>query len=131
MIWALLGLLVVAMFGGGNTFDLAEPSEFRKTRRILKEVVEDAERQEAILGIVNELRDLEKSTMKNLNKKAGKLRSKKWGFDADFDDWQRGYDEAAAEFRDSRQDMTNLLGEWKGLMTEEEWNAYLLEREEQ
>ena len=116
---------------GGNTFDLAEPCEFRKTRRILKEVVEDAERQEAILGIVNELRDLEKSTMKNLNKKAGKLRSKKWGFDADFDDWQRGFDEAAAEFQDSRQDMTNLLGEWKGLMTEEEWNAYLLEREEQ
>ena len=130
MIWALLALLVVAMFGG-NTFDLAEPSEFRKTRRILKEVVEDTERREAVLEIVNELRDLEKSTMKNLNKKAGKLRSKKWGFDADFDDWQRGFDEAAAEFQDSRQDMTNLLGEWKGLMTEEEWNAYLLEREEQ
>jgi len=130
MIWTLLALLVVAMFSGVSTFDLTEPSEFRKTTRILKDVVEDSERQEAILEIIDELRDLEKSTMKSLNKKAGKLRSKKWGFDADFDDWQQGYDEAAAEFRDSRQDMTNLLGEWKGLMTEEEWEAYLLERED-
>lgn len=129
MVWALLfGLLATLLGGGDNKFDMTESSEFRRSERIMKSVVGDSERQDAILEISSEMRDLEKDSMKDLNRSIKDLQKKNdWGWDADMEAWQSGYNTVLADSRNKRDELTVLLGEWKSHFTEEEWEEYLLQ----
>ena len=134
MMTALIGALLILIVGsaaGGNSFDLHDPSEFRKSKEILREVIVNTEREEEVIEVIEELRDIEKEEMKALNKKYKNLQGKDWGFDVDFDKWHDEFDKISARSREVRWTSIDLLGKWKSLMTEEEWELFIQKLEQQ
>ena len=126
MIWALVIALIALLVGGGE-FDLIENSEYRQARRAIRDIVKDEQRNEHIIDIIDDMRKAEKQTMKNLNADMGDLLNKKLGFDASLEDRQSMYDQIMAEYRVQKKDIFIYIGEWKDLMTKEEWEAYIIQ----